>query len=97
VSAIDTSLMVDACNTRTLRRFPLLSLRAGSSEAPSPPGPILLLRDFFADFFLGDKLGSLKAAPAPATSPSAIFSLPLAIVVVWCGVVVGVECGGMRP
>lgn len=58
----------------TFRRFPLVSFNAGSSRAPKPPGPMLLLRVLLEDF-LGDNEGALLK-DEPATRPSAIFSLP---------------------
>lgn len=69
---------------RTLRRFPLLSFRTGSSSAPRPPGPMLLLRVFLAGFggFFGEGAGAAK--DAPANRPSAMFSLPWSLAMVGC-------------
>lgn len=68
-----------ARSAHTLRRFPLVSFSAGASGAPRPPGPMLLLRVFREDFF-DDSTGALK--DAPATSPSAMFSLPRSLAMV---------------
>lgn len=45
----------------TLRLFPVVSLRASN-----PPGPILLLRDFFVGFSIGPALFPLAKAPRSA-------------------------------
>jgi hypothetical protein len=47
--------------SNTLRLFPVVSVRASN-----PPGPILLLRDFFDGFSIGTALFPLAKAPRPA-------------------------------
>jgi hypothetical protein len=68
-------------------RFPLLSLSAGASSSPRPPGPMLLLRALREDFAGEDEVA---LGFARAISPSAMFSLPFVTamvrkVVVGCG------------
>jgi hypothetical protein len=76
--------LIHVAEMRTLRRFPLLSFRAGSSNAPRLPGPMLLLRVFLAGFdtFFGDWAGVLR--DAPAKRPSAMFSLPWSPAMMCC-------------
>lgn len=73
----------------TLRLFPLLSLSADgfSSSAPSPLGPMLLLRVFF---FFGEDAGGCRGA-LKDTSPSAMFSLASSFAIVACVCGVGVR------
>lgn len=75
--------------------FPLLSFNAGSSRAPRPPGPMLLLR-VRREGFLGDRDGALPKAEL-AMRPSAMFSLPAswAIVVGWSSAA-GIEAGQLQ-
>jgi hypothetical protein len=47
--------------SHTLRLFPVVSFRASN-----PPGPILLLRDFFVGFSIGTALFPLAKAPRSA-------------------------------
>lgn len=59
-------------NHFTFLRLPV----SGFSAASRPPGPMLLLRDFFVGFFAGDSCGGLNAGTS-STKLSAIFSFSI--------------------
>lgn len=82
-SSLDDRIDLTAGMKADLRLFPLLCFSAGGSLSARPPGPMLLLRVFREDL-RGDSAGASKDVVALkevlATRPSAMFSLPSALV-----------------
>ena len=81
-----SALIVSQYHTKadlTFLLLPELSFSAGSSRAPRPPEPMLLLRIRLDDFF-GDRADDLLKDEL-ATSPSAMFSLSKSPAMMECG------------